>query len=300
MSCGTENIFMEPVDIYLGKDQAMVQKVTCVADTAAAPLSGKYFLLYTEAGLKHCVHFGTAPTLPGYTMVPVTFTALDTAEEIATAVQTAVDALAAYTAAVVGKVVTITHVNNGYAYPAHDSEAAKTNFAFEIVTVGDLFEKVGALDGDVEVSALAGEKYDITTHQTGTTVMSQITMSAGNPELSFTIKEVIYSKLAKLKRYSSGEYLPVGGTAALAGGGSLGQFKPAQNVRIVLHPVSKGLADKSSDWCFWKTVIDIDSKTFSGENVSMIPVTAKAFKDCNKPAAIDTWVQGDWTQIEAI
>jgi len=303
MACGTENIFMEPVDVYLGRDQAQVQKVTCVADTAAAPLSGKYFLLYSEAGVKHCVHFGAAPSLSGYTMVPVTFVALDDALEIAAAVQTAVDALAAYTATVSGKVVTITHVNNGYAYAAHDAEllAAKTGFAFDLVTVGDTMEKVGILDGDVEVSGLTSEFVEVTGHQTGATVLSQIATSGGKPEIAFTMKEVVYNKIAKLKRYTTGEYLPVAaGSTPVVGGGLVGQFKPAINTRVVLHPVSKDFADHSSDWCFWQAIVDIETRAFSGENVSMLPVTCKVNIDCAKPKAVQLWMQGDWTQLEAI
>lgn len=303
MGCGTENIFMEPVDVYVGRNQKQVQKVTCVPDTALVPLSGKYFLLYTEAGVKYCVHFGTAPTLVGYTMVEVTFVALDSAASIAAAVQTAIDALTPFTATVSGKVVTINNVNDGYASAAHDAELAikKTLFAFDLVLVGDLMEKVGLLDGDVEVSGLSSEYMEVTAHQTGATTIGQIATSGGKPELSFTLKEAIYSRIAKLKRYTTGEYIPVASNSTpVVGGGLVGQFKPAIQTRVVFHPVSKDFADHSSDWAFWNAIIDMDTKTFSGENISVIPVTCKVSIDCAKPKAVQLYVNGDWTQLEAV
>jgi hypothetical protein len=306
MSCGTENIVLEPMDVYIGKNQVQVQKVTCVADVSSS-LNNKYFLLYEPAGTRRYVWFniggaGVDPALSGYTAVPVTAAVNASASTIATAVQVAIDALAEFTATVSGGVVTITDVTEGYAPAAHDAQAtiSQTAFAFELVTVGDTYEKIGYLDGDIEIGNLSGAPVDITTHQTGATVVGQLLSSSGNPELSFALKEVTTAKYKKVRRYASGEFVPVAnGSTSLVGAGRLGQFKAPQYTRIVLHPVSKDAADKTRDYCFWKCLLDLDSVTFSGENVLTLPVTAKAFEDCEKPSVVSVWSFGDWTQVEA-
>lgn len=305
MSCGTEKVKIEPMDVYLGNDQAQSQKVTCVESTAAASLNDKYFALYKPDGSKFLVQFdvnntGTPIVMSGYTVITVDIGANpQTAEQVATALQTAIDAHADFVATVSGKEVTITNVANGFAIPAHDAQAtlSKTGFAFEVLVVGDLFEKVGLIDGDIEISNLGKAVVDVTAHQFGQTVLSQIEVSGSNPEISFALKETSMDKYEKLLRYSLGAFQPIAaGSTKVIGAGSSGLFKAPQLAKLVLHPVRLGVADKSADWCFWKTKIGLDSATFSGENILTIPVVANAFMDCSKPAAVSIFTQGDWSQ----
>lgn len=302
MSCGTENIKMEPMDVYIGQDQVQIQEIVCVGDTAAAPLNEKYFFFYDSAGAKHYAWFNTGggsdPAISGYTPHAVAISALASASAVASALQAVLDVVSGFDASVSGYTVTLTHTANGYATLAHDAQASadKTGFAFNLKQVGDLFEKVGYIDGDIEVSGLSRSPVDITTHQTGSSVVGQINSGSGNPELSFALKEVTTAKYEKILRYSAGSYLPVGGANKLIGGGSLGQFQSPQYVRIVLQPVRLDIADKTNSYCFWKCTLDLDSVTFSGENILTLPVTAKAYEDCDKPKAISVWCYGDWSQ----
>lgn len=305
MSCGTENVRIEPMDVYIGNDQAQVQKVTCVESTATASLNDKYFALYKEDGSKFLVQFdvnntGTPVVLSGYTVVTVDIGANpQTAGQVAAALQTAVDALADFTATVSGSVVTITNVGNGFAVPAHDGQGAnKTGFAFEVTTVGDLYEKIGLIDGDIEIANIGKATVDVNAHQFGQTLLSQIEVSTGNPEISFALKEATAEKYNKLLRYSLGVYQPIAaGSSVVVGGGTGALFKTPQLPKIVLHPVRLGLADKSKDWCLFAAKISLDSVTFSGENISTIPVVATGFPDCSKASAVNTFMIGDWTQV---
>ena len=299
MSCGANNIKMEPMDVYIGSDQKQEQEIVCVGDTAAAPLAGKYFFFYDPSGAKHYAHFGTDPVIAGYTAHAITYVALDDAYAIATALQSVLDAVTGFDATVSGYTVTLKCTANGYATLAHDAQdvADKTGFGFNLKLVGDTFEKIGYIDGDIEISGLSRSPVDITTHQTGTSVVGQIFSGSGNPELSFALKEVTTAKYEKVLRYSSGSYLPVGGANKLIGGGSLGVFQSPQYVKIVLHPVRLDAAIKTDDYCFWKTTMDLDSVSFSGENVLTLPVKAKAFEDCEKPKAVSVWCYGDWSQL---
>ncbi len=303
MSCGTENVKIEPMEVYLGTDTAQVQTVTCVESTAAASLNDKYFALYASTGAKILVQIdvnntGTPVVISGYTVLTADIAANPvTAAAVATAVQTAVVASALFTASVSGNVVTITDVTAGPAAFAHDSQAAKTGFAFEVTTLGDLFEKVGLIDGDIEVGALARNPVDITAHQNGATVLGQIFTSAGNPEISFSLKEVTFTRYNKILRYANGAFYPVAASSTAGiGGGSLGLFKSPATPKMVLHPVRLGIANKTQDYCFWKTSVDLDSVTFSGENILTLPVTAKAFEDCDKAPHVSVWMYGDWSQ----
>ena len=194
MSCGGENVKVETMDVYLGEDQAQVQKVTCVESTASASLNNKYFALYAEDGTRYLVQIdvnntGTPVVLSGYTVLTADIAANPvTAEAVATAVATAIDADAKFTATASGKYVTVTNVSNGYAVPAHDSQAAKTGFAFEVTTVGDSFEKVGLLSGAISLSGLGREALDIVAHQSGATVLGQVLTKASSPELSMSLQ----------------------------------------------------------------------------------------------------------------
>lgn len=302
MSCGTEGVKIEPMDVYIGEDQAQVEKITCVESTVAASLNNKYFLLY-DGTTRFYVWMnvnatGTDPALTGYTGIEVSLGANpQTAAQVATAVKTAVDAEAEFTATVSGNIVTVTHVANGYNAFAHDSQAAKTGFAFGVTTVGDLFEKIGLLDGDISITGLSRNPVDITAHQKGASVLGQIFTSSGNPEISFSLKEVSLDKYSKILRYAGGKFLPVAnGSTEVIGGGSYGLFQSPKFTKIVMHPVRLGLADKSNDYCFWKCTIDLDTLTFSGENILTLPVNAKAFEDCDKTPGISTWMYGDWSQ----
>lgn len=303
MSCGTENIKLEPVDVYMGEDQVQIQDIVCLGDTAAAPLNEKYFFFYDSAGAKHYAWFnvasgGTDPAISGYTAHAVAIAALANANTVATALAAILTAVTGFDAAATGYTVRLTATADGYATLAHDAQtvADRTGFAFNLIQVGDLYEKMGFIDGDVEVSNFGGAMVDVTTHQTGSDVLSQIRTGSGNPELSFALKEVTTAKYEKVLRYSGGSYLPVGGANKLIGGGTLGKFQAPQLTKVVLHPVRLDVADKTNDYAFWKCTVILDTIAFSGENVQTLPVIIKAFQDCDKPKAISTWAFGDWSQ----
>lgn len=303
MSCGTENVKLEPMDVYIGQDQVQVQSIVCLGDTADS-LDGRYAFFYDSAAAKHYFWFNTSggsavdPAISGYTAHAVAITTGASASAVATALAAVLTAVTGFDATASGYTVTLTATASGYATLAHDAQATlgKTGFGFNLITVGDLFEKIGIIDGDIAVSNFGAKYVDVTTHQTGSDVLSQIKSGSGNPELSFAMKEVTTAKYEKVIRYSGGSYLPVGGANKLVGAGSYGKFQSPQLARVVLHPVRLDLADKTNDYAFWKCTIALDSVSFSGEKVLTLPVKIKAFQDCDKPVAVNIWSYGDWSQ----
>lgn len=307
MNKNTKNIMLEPVDVYLGRDLKQIEKITCLGSSVAASLAGKYFFLFDKLGEKFAVYFevnsiGAAPVMADATKIKVTIADEGaTAAQVATALAAALAADASFTGTVSsGKYVTVNHTAIGYAPQGVDSVAAPTGFAFEVIQTGDTMDMMGYLEGNVSVSGLSSAPLEVSAHQTGSTPIVQLLTGAGSPELSFNLLEVTAAALKKLRRYSTGEYIPEGeGATSLVGGGLKGQFQAPMTTRAVLHPVSKDLADKSSDVAFWNVTVDIDSLEFSGESVKTLPVTIKANHAADKPRAVSVWAYGDWTQVES-
>ena len=297
---GVDNVKVEPMDVYIGTDTAQIQKITCVADVASS-LNSKYFILY-NGSTKNLVYMNVAsagvdPALTGYTSKAVPFAAAASASTVATAVASAISTISGFSASASGAVVTVTAAAVGYSQPAHDSQTAKTGFAFQVTQLGDLFEKVGLIDGNIEVSALSRSPVDITSHQYGATVIGQIFTGASNPEMTFNMKEVTYANYSKILRYAGGPATPTASNStSVIGGGTYGLFGAPTFVRVVLHPIRLGVADKTNDYCFWRCTLDLDKITFSGEETITLPVKAKAFNDDTKNTSVGVWVYGDWSQ----
>lgn len=299
------NIKIEPMEVYLGVDAAHVQTVTCVADVSSS-LNNKYFVLHAPSAVKHYYWFNVASGgsdpgtgLTGYTGHAVAISANASAATVATALELVIEATTGFDSTVSGAVITVTCSSNGYVAAGHDAQAtaSQTGFAFATVTVGDAFETVGYLDGDIEVSALSRGPVDITAHQDGATIIGQIMTSGGNPEMTFNLKEVTTANYRKILRYSNGEFYPViaNSTSGMGGGTKSVGGSPIA-VRVVLHPVRLGIADKTNDYCFWNCTLDLDSISFSGENIITLPVKVKSFKDSTKRSEVNIWMYGDWSQ----
>ncbi len=116
-----------------------VQTITTVADVAGS-LNSKYFLLNSaNGGTNYYVWINVAsggvdPMVAGRTGVPVAISTSDTANTIATAVASAIDALATFVAPAPGaNVITVTNSASGPFTPASDFN---TGFTFA-VTVGN-------------------------------------------------------------------------------------------------------------------------------------------------------------------
>jgi hypothetical protein len=97
---------------------AEVTTIDCIADSSGS-LNNRFFLLNAAGGLSYCVWMnvnsaGVDPSIPGYTSVPVALATNASANDVADAVATALDALAAFTAPNPGAdIVTCTNATAG-------------------------------------------------------------------------------------------------------------------------------------------------------------------------------------------
>lgn len=297
-----QNIKIEPMNATWGENVAQVQKITCVASTS---LNSQYFVFYDVDGTKRYAWFdvnstGVDPAVPSGTGAEVDLAdANQTAAQVATALAAVLEALAGYTASADGAVVTLTHVANGAAKPAHDG-AADTGFSFEVEVYGDIAADIGYVDGSIEL-ALEDQNVDVTTHQTGSEILSHIN-TGKNVTLTLNFKETSASNLRKLLSEQGGTALPAGtgvGATQAFGWGSDRRFKQTigRAKKLVLHPAVLPASNYSRDFCFWNAYAMLESLSFSGEEILTVPCSFMVYEDSAKPAAINKFMYGDHTQF---
>jgi hypothetical protein len=292
------NIKIKPMQVLLGQNIAQVQTITCVADVAGAS-AGKYFLYHDVAKTKKYIWLKVGASVDpapagGWTGTMVTVTTGDSATTIAAAVATAMTATG-FTASAANGVVTLTHTVMGYAPPARDSLIAPTGFAFAVTTKGNVEKDVGFTSGEIVVSGLAKTKDVITAHQTGKTELGDVVTGYGKPSLAFTLQETDKTSVQSyLINAGSTTYFPEGvGMVETVGYGPEGVGAPTPTLRVRLHPVASGAADKSQDYVFWQAALEIDKFNFAGDKFSDIPVKMPIYPDFTKPTSSQYFIVGD-------
>lgn len=127
------------IRLTAGEDRYQVQTITCAANTSNA-LNNDYFFIWSgEDAVKYYAWFnssagGNDPSISGATGIEVAVTNGDTAAQVATALASALDAHADFSASALGTVVTVTNSDIGWATPAQ--EGLGTGFTFAVTTEG--------------------------------------------------------------------------------------------------------------------------------------------------------------------
>ncbi len=297
MACSVTSIRIEPADASWEVEEAWC--VDTIADVAGS-LDGKYFKL-GKAGQSTFSHYvwldggGVDPAPVGLTGIAATITDDDSAATIATAIKTAVDADTDFEAVVDGNHVTI------YCAVAGDSAGAEdedTGFTFTQASEGGDLD-LGLLDGDIEVS-FEETLFEVTSHQTGTSKIADLRQGV-SCEVALVLKEADLAKYKEIFVAGGGTDTPTMGTEVFGWGTSRqGSNTIVQARRLVLHPVRLSDSDYSQDFCAWKAYPMPESITYSGENPKLLNITFKCYLDEEKPAAIQLFAQGDWTQYVPI
>jgi Cu/Ag efflux protein CusF len=291
-----ENVKINPMYVYLGKDQAQIEKITCNPDVAGS-LGGKYFVFSTSAGVKHYAWFNTGSSVDpapagGWTGHSVTISSGSTASQVASALQAVLDVVTGFDASVSGYVVTLTHTATGFAEQARDVD---TGFAFKVTQLGMSEQSAGCIQGDIEISGFEQNKVEITCHASGTTVKDERISGYGKPQITMTFQETDKASLQNIfVMYGMPVFTPIGSDKSAVfgyGPANVGGSNPKIPVR--LHPVALDSSDKSEDWNIWTAELGLDTLNFSGENVSTVPATFTIYPDSNKPAGIQFFMVGD-------
>lgn len=295
------NIKIEPCNVLWEIEEKW--KVSCLPDVASS-LHLQWFKIFKPNGTWKHVWYkvggsGSDPAPSGSAGgIEVDLTANDLDTTVATATAAAITTDAGWKATASGADVTITCLTTGQTNSFVDGSAT-TGFTFTQLQDGGSLD-LGYLDGDIEVT-FEESVNDVTAHQTGTTILASLRQGLVN-EISLTMKEI--SDLVKVKELLLGTagatYTPSGGTEVMGWGTeSLGANTIVKARRLVLHPVSQGVA-KTKDMCFWKSYALPDTLTISGENPKTLGLTFKVYRDDSKPEAVNQFIFGDWSQSEFV
>lgn len=292
------NVKIEAMDVIFGEDVAHQGRITC---PAIGSNNSKYIILHGPS-TSYYAWFnvnsaGVDPAPSGLTEIEVTVATGATAAQVATALQTAIDAHADFSASVSGAKVSYTLVATGYSKPAHAGDAS--GFEFETLVYGDTEEEAGYIEGEIEFSGLGEDLEPITAQQKGTTILGHL--RKGNPEMSVsvTLKETTAAQLRRIFLSGGGVHMPAGASATeLLGIGVEKQFTSTygQAKKMRLHPARNLSSNKSEDWNFWKAYLALDSLTFSGEAALVFPAKFMIYPDESKPRPIQYMAIGDGSQ----
>lgn len=292
------DIKLEPCDAFWGKRQ--LTSVTCLADSSGS-LNNKYFLLtgfnsdYEE--IEYFVWYnvndaGVNPALPNKTGIEVAVATDATASAVASATQAAIDAILNFSASVSGSIVLIKNAFFGQATESVDGSAA-TGFTITTPTIG-FGGKLGASQGGITVS-FENSIVDITSDQSGGTIIDGV-LTGNNITVEMTLQEVTREKWSLLVGKVSGdEMTPTGGTKVVG----VGESKRFKNMtqyagELILVPV--GAENSLRNHYFWVCTPAVESVNFSGEEVQVMPVSFRCFRDLSKDIAVNIWAFGDGTQ----
>lgn len=293
-----QTIKLEAAQVYWGKEAC---RVVTLVDDVAGSLNGlwapvdviqndgtviKYYFLLDNGS-------AVDPAPAGRTLVEVLFTNGDSAEDLAIALAAALDAIANLEAEVVDDVQV--HYRNLWI------GAVSETFATLAPLVVDFQNGIGGFLGrtaegiEVSIETLSTE---ITANQSGELVLDEIGQGqSGSCSASFIelTKERFETMLAGAV---GGVHTPMGGTK-LIGGGSSKLFQSLKELggKLILHPQRLPLSDRSEDFIFWKSAPKPESLNYSGTDVQALSVTFTAYLDDDKPAEINLYAIGDWTQL---
>lgn len=291
------NVKIEPMVVTWGTDTAMVQQITCVADSSGS-LNDKYFFFYAGSTKYHVWYnvnsAGTNPAPAGSTAAEVAVATNATAATVATATEAVLEALSGISSTVSDAVITVTQDSVGYVPLSHD---VNSGFSFALVTEGDSAADIGFVDGDIEMS-LAEDLVDITAHEHGTNVLSQI-RTGKQVEITLSFKETSVAQMKKILRQAGGAFTPVGANGSeVVGWGTHKDFEQTmtQAKKLVLHPKVLGASDKSRDYTFHLAYPLLESIAFSGESIHMVPVTFKCYPKLTLNDRVEYFSYGDGTQ----
>lgn len=293
------NVKIEPMQVWYGVDTAQVVTVTTRPDVSSDLQNDYFFLYHPSASYYVWYNVGGAGVDPApagtWTGIMIAISANATAAAVASATQTAVDALANFIATVSGNIVTITNSVVGYASEPH--EGVGTGFSFGVSTAGNSEAEVGFCDGEIEVT-VEEDLVDVTAHQTGTNVLSQI-RTGKTVEAAITLKETTLAQLKKMFVNAGGSFTPVGANGSSVFGWGLGkdfQQTYAQASKLRFHPQVLPSGDKSRDITFHKAYPMLEGITFSGEDILTLPVNFKVYPDTSLNGAVELFVVGDGSQ----
>jgi hypothetical protein len=296
-----QTIKLEAAQVYWGKEQC---RVILVPDDVDSSLNGQNFKIQSISPSGEITKYyvlltdGTAvdPEYPDHIKIEVTFVPDSTGVVISPLITNALS--------VVNDLFTETldgffaHIKNKWIGAVEDDFSAAPDF--EVTISEGIGGFLGRTSEGIEVT-IETQSTEITSNQTGEIILDEIGQGqSANCSASFI--ELSKERLeAMIAGAVGGTHTPSGGTK-LIGGGSSKLFQSLKELggKLILHPQRLPLTDRSEDFVFWKSAPKPESINYSGTDVQALSVTFNAYLDDSKPAEINLFAIGDWSQTSLI
>jgi len=301
MGCSNRagNITIEPVKVIFGKYECST--VVATADVASSHNNDYFFLYSALDAVKYHVWMnvggaGVDPAPVGSTGIPVAFAVNASASTVASAIAAAIDAVSGgpFESEADGASICICNMQPGNSTDVA-SGVGLAGFTYT-VNVQGTYDDLGLCDGDIEVS-LDEQLLDITSHQTGTDILTSIRQGK-SAEISITLQETHVANLKLILKQAGEVYTPSGGSNEVVGWGtstnSINIIDKAG--KLILHPYGLSASDRSRDMAFWLAHLKPESLTFSGENPEVVSCTFKCYTDESRDTRANLFVKGDHLQ----
>jgi hypothetical protein len=292
--CSTTNsIKLEAVKAFWGIKHC--RSVTTVADVADS-LDGTYFELnviepVSFAEVKGYVYFGTDPVLAGKTAYNAGTVTNFTANQVASAIESALASVDVKVEVVGNKV----EIQNKYLGQITAEVDGGSGFTFAIEKAG-IGGELGKTSGGSTLS-MEAQGVEYKSDQTGEIVLGESYIGS-SATIEMALIEVDKEKLELIVGQVTGDvHTPIGGTSLVGYGESkLYQLMSELGGTLILHPIRLLDSDKSGDYIFHKCAPMPQDINFSGTEVQTLNVTFKAYLDSGVNKKINLFAIGDWTQ----
>lgn len=304
MACSTQSTFLlSAADVSWGRRECNTVKIIDLA----ADMDGEYFLvdaLSSDFGsnVEYYVWFsdGVAPdpAPAGKTAIVVDISSDTTAADVASSLQTALEAHANFRSELDAADSANTTVSMEGEYKGEvTADAVDVDSGVTIAQQRDgIGGDLGKTTGGVEI-AMETQSQTINSDQTAGLVLDEV-LTGQTAEASMSFLEMTPARWKTIVGSVTGDsYTPVGGTE-LVGFGESRLYASLFDLggELVLHPTRYAASDKSRDVTLFKSAPKPSSINFSGEEAQKMDVTFTALLDTSVKEAIRLMAFGDSSQ----
>lgn len=293
MSSGSTNIKGAAVNVFW-----RIEGQYTIDHSALSDPDGVYWEIDQPDGDQFYVWFdldagSTDPAPAGRTAIEVSVTTGDSATVIATAAAAAIDAVAGFSATSSGAIVTLDQDDVGE--PAADPVDVDSGVVITICRRGKDFN-LGLLEGQPAPTTEVNT-FDVTSHQTGTTIVSQL-QTGTTVEVELVMQETQRSNLKEFFKLYGGAFTPGAGTEVFGyGTGAIGNNILVDGARLEFIPTN-GITTTELDYQFnfMLSVPVPASLEFNSEEIRRLTVNFRGLPDLSKDNRVDTLLVGNPSQ----
>lgn len=299
MNCKEQKFFLEAAKVRFGREHC--RSVVAVADVLGS-LDGTYFDLngqdpsFFNEG-QFVLAINSDPSIAGKTAIIATVASDATAEEVASAMVSAINSYSGdeFRAKIDPSDSTKVNIENRFSgVITAETDSGLTGFTFAVEQVGSAID-LGKTSGAVEFSK-ENNTTPIELNQTASVVNAEI-FQGETAEVSAAFAELTPERIRALFNIVGGEAQNAGGDYVVGGGTSkLFQDLGVLGGQLVIHPQRLPDNDYSRDLMLWASAPKPESLNYDGTALQESPTTFTAYIDERYIEALSLYAIGDWTK----